>query len=106
MRTIGNTHFRQLLGAFGRLGVETVWVDEADFAGVLQRLHAAPGGIELGHMRRLLDAGMVHLGGYGWLRRFDYVPASERPRPEEDASSSGYTWADLAAEFERYRAGG
>lgn len=71
-RAPGPRHLTDILALFERFGVGTVCVDEADFAGVVQRLHAA-GAVPFEHIEPLLALGALELGGYGQLRRFEWV---------------------------------
>lgn len=71
-RAPGPRHLTNILALFERFGVGTVFVDAADFAGVVQRLHAA-GAVAFEDVPVLLYLGALEFGGYGELRRFEWV---------------------------------
>ncbi|MGE3463872.1 MAG: hypothetical protein AB7I04_18340 [Pseudomonadales bacterium] len=70
--------------------VNAVYVDQGDYAAVVQRLLAA-GAIAFRDVPYALAAGRLDLGGLGLLGRYEFVPASERPRAEWDGGLASWT---------------
>lgn len=62
---------RDVVGMF-RAGIDSVYLDDDDFAALVQRFHAA-GAIPFDEIQRFLAAGFVLLGGHGLVARFDWA---------------------------------
>lgn len=70
-RPASGTILRDVVGMF-RAGIDTVYVDQDDFAAAIQRFHAA-GAIPFERIAMFLEAGFILLGGHGLLARFDWA---------------------------------
>lgn len=63
--------FTETVGMFGKFGVDTVALDEDDFAGFVQRTLAS-GACEREAAKYFLEVGRVRLGGLGTVVRFEW----------------------------------
>lgn len=88
-----------------RAGVRSVHVDPEDYAGLVQRLGAA-GALSVEGIKRCLELGGIDLGGFGPVRRFEFVAKGS----EDLEAARTAAWSEMAAagdaiqeEWEKFR---
>ena len=84
-----------------RAGVRAVYIDPEDYAGLVQRLGAA-GALTVDGMKACLELGGIDLGGFGPVRRFEFVAKDARLRTEEDREEEIRVAEELQAEWEAF----